>query len=108
MLCNIDVLWIHKIYLLKLFEYSDLPAICKIHNVIINKNYTLEGASLVAQTVKNLPAMQESRVQSLGLEDPLWRRKWFPHSSILAWRIPWAEDPGGLQHWSHKELDMTR
>ena len=49
MLCNNDVLWIHKIYLLKLFEYSDLPAICKIHNVIINKNYTLEGASQVAQ-----------------------------------------------------------
>ena len=49
MLYNNDVLWIYKIYLLKLFEHSYLPSICTIHNVIINKNYTLEGASQVAQ-----------------------------------------------------------
>ena len=49
MLYNNDVLWIYKIHLLKLFEHSDLPANCKIHNVIINKNYTLEGAFQVAQ-----------------------------------------------------------
>ena len=47
-------------------------------------------ASLVAQTVKNLPAMQESRVWSLSREDP-WRRTWQTHSSIFAWRIPWTE-----------------
>ena len=46
------------------------------------------GASLVAQTVKNLPAMQDTRVQSLGWEDPL-EEVMATHSSILAWRIPW-------------------
>ena len=51
--------------------------------------------SLVAQNIKNLPAMQEIWVQSLGLEDPLEKGK-ATHSSTLAWRIPWAEEPGGL------------
>ena len=53
-------------------------------------------ASLVAQTVKNLPAMQETCVQSLGWEDPL-EKEMATHSSVLAWRIPWTEEPGGLQ-----------
>ena len=48
------------------------------------------------QTVKNLPAMQEIQVQSLGQEDPL-EEEMTTHSSILAWRIPWTEEPGGLQ-----------
>ena len=51
---------------------------------------------LVAQSVKNLPAMQETQVQSLGWEDPL-EAEMATHSSILAWRIPWIEKPGGLQ-----------
>ena len=46
--------------------------------------------------VKNLPEMQEIRVQSLGQEDPL-EKEMVTHSSILAWRIPWTEEPGGLQ-----------
>ena len=50
----------------------------------------------MAQTVKNLPAMQETWVRSLVLEDPL-EKKMATHSSILAWRIPWTEEPGGLQ-----------
>ena len=53
-------------------------------------------ASLVAQMVKNLPAMQETQVQSLGWEDPL-EKGMATHSSIRAWRIPWA----------HKKLDTT-
>ena len=53
-------------------------------------------ASLGDQTVKNLPAMQETWVQSLGLEDPL-QKGMATHSSILAWRIPWTEEAGGLQ-----------
>ena len=53
-------------------------------------------ASLVAQTVKNLPAMQETWVRSLGQEDPL-EEGMATHSSILAWRIPWTEEPGRLQ-----------
>jgi len=53
-------------------------------------------ASLVAQTVKNLPAMLETWVQSLGWEDPL-EKGTATHSSIVAWRILWTEEPGGLQ-----------
>ena len=56
----------------------------------------LRMASLVAQMVKNLPEMQEIQVQSLGQEDPL-EKGTATYSSILAWRIPWTEDPGGLQ-----------
>ena len=52
------------------------------------------GASLVAQTVKNLPAMQEIQVQSLGREDPL-EKGMATHPSTLAWRIPCTEGPGG-------------
>ena len=50
----------------------------------------------MAQMVKNLPAMQENQVQSLGQEDPL-EKGMATHSSILAWRVPWTEEPGGLQ-----------
>ena len=53
-------------------------------------------ASLVAQTVKRLPTVQETWVQSLGWEDPL-EKKMATHSSIHAWKIPWTEEPGGLQ-----------
>ena len=53
-------------------------------------------ASLVAQTVKNPLAMQETQVWSLGQEDPL-KKGMATHPSILAWRIPWTEEPGGLQ-----------
>ena len=53
-------------------------------------------ASLVAQRVKHLPAMQETWVPSLGQEDPL-EKEMATHSSILAWRIPWTEEPGRLQ-----------
>ena len=64
-----------------------------------------DQASLVAQTVKNLPAMQETWVQSLGREDPL-EKEMATHSSILAWSIPWTEKPGrllsmGLQRVKH-------
>ena len=52
--------------------------------------------SLVAQTVKCLPAMQETQVRSLGQEDPL-EEEMATHSSTLAWKIPWMEEPGGLQ-----------
>ena len=53
-------------------------------------------ASLVAQMVKNLPVMRETQVRSLDWEDPLEEGR-ATHSSILAWRIPWTEEPGGLQ-----------
>ena len=53
-------------------------------------------ASFVAQLVKNLPALQETRVRPQGQEDPL-EKEMATHSSILTWRIPWTEDPGRLQ-----------
>ena len=56
----------------------------------------LKWASLVAQTVEHLPAVRETQVRSLGWEDPL-EKEMATHSSILAWRIPWTEEPGGLQ-----------
>ena len=52
--------------------------------------------SLVAQRIKRLPAMQETQVRSLHWEDPL-EKEMTTHSSILAWRIPWTEEPSGLQ-----------
>ena len=63
-------------------------------------------ASLVAQMVKLLPAMQETRVRSLGQED-LLEKEMATHSSALAWRIPWTEEPGGLQSmgWQRVEHD---
>ena len=72
-------------------------------------------ASLVAQTVKHLPVMRETWVRSLGWEDPL-EEEMTTHSSILAWKVPWTEEPGGLQSmgslvgsslWGRKELFMT-
>ena len=63
-------------------------------------------ASLVIQTVKSPPAMQETRVRSLGWEDPL-EEEMATYSSILAWRIPWTEEPGGIQSTGSQELDMT-
>ena len=58
--------------------------------------YILLGASLVAQTVRCLPTMQGTWAQSLAWEDPL-EEGMATHSSILAWRTPWTEEPGGLQ-----------
>ena len=66
-----------------------------IQNQSVNTNHP-GAASLVAQRVKHLPAMQETWVRSLGWEDPLEKEK-AAHSSILTWKIPWAKDPGRLQ-----------
>ena len=65
-----------------------------------------EGASLEAQLVKNLTAMQETGVRSLGQEDPL-EKEMASHSRVLAWRIPWTEEPSGLQSMESQELDTT-
>ena len=65
---------------------------------------TILLASLIAQWVKNLPVMQETRVQFLGWKDPL-EKEMAAHSSILAWRIPWTEGPGGPQSMRSQELD---
>ena len=56
--------------------------------------------------VKNLPAIQETQVRILGREDPL-EKGMATHSNIPAWRIPWTEEPDGLQSIGHKDLDTT-
>ena len=63
--------------------------------LIVYKLYVNNRASLLALIVKNLPSMPETWVQSLGLRDSLEKRI-ATHSSILAWKIPWTEEPGGL------------
>ena len=64
------------------------------------------GSELGAQTVKNLPVMQDTRVRSLNWEDPL-EEGMATHSSILAWRISWTEELSRLQSCDHEELDTT-
>ena len=59
------------------------------------------------QTVKNLPVMEETKVQSLGQEDPL-EKGMATHSSILAWRIPWTEEPGGVQFMGWQRVRHDR
>ena len=73
----------------------------------ISRCKQLYMGSLVAQMIKNLAAIKETQVWPLGWEDPL-EKEMATHSSILAWEIPWREEPGGLYSpWSCKELDMT-
>ena len=71
---------------------------------INNQVHVVQEIVLVDQMVKCLPAMWETRVQSLGQEDPLEKEP-ATHSSILAWKIPWTEESG--EPWGGKELDMT-
>ena len=66
----------------------------------------LPWASLIAQSVKNLPAMKETWVQFLGQEDPL-EKEMAIHCSILAWKILWTEGLGGLQSMGSQESDTT-
>ena len=65
-----------------------------------------QTASLVAQMVKHLPAMQETRVWSQGQEKPL-EKGMATHSSILAWTIPWTEEPGGLRSMGSQRVGQT-
>ena len=64
----------------------------------------LQWASLVAQMVKNLPAMQEMWLPSLGQGDPLGKRM-ATHSNILAWRSPWTEEPGRIQSMASQRVN---
>ena len=75
----------------------------QLSNIISITLYTHRDF-LVAQTVRNLPAVQETQVQSLGWEDPL-EKGMTTHSSILAWRIPWTEEPGGLQSMGSQRVE---
>ena len=81
---------------------------CLINTDILENLHdsTIERVSLVAQSVKNLPAMQETWVQFLGQQDPL-EKEMATHPSILAWRIPWREEPSRLQSMVSQELHTT-
>ena len=75
--------------------------------IVKQTTYFFKKHICISQLVKNLPAVQETQVQSQGREDPL-EKDMAIHSSILAWRIPWTEEPGGLHSlWGRKELEMT-
>ena len=80
--------------------FGNCNCICKYHMML------LIWASLVVQMVKNLPAMRETWVRSLGWEDSL-EEGMVTHSSILAWRIPMDRGAWQITGWDHKELDMT-
>ena len=75
-------------------DFMKRTALMLCPEVWASKASIKDRASLVAQTVKNLPAMRETQVQSLGRED-LLEKGMATHASILAWRIPWTEEPGG-------------
>ena len=80
------------------FHHTEIPQMLK-HPLLFDDFMSLLTtlwASLVAQLVKNSPAMQETWVRSLGREDPL-EKKMATHSSILTWRILWTDESGGLQ-----------
>ena len=82
------------LYLRRHRELIPVPSQCYSCGIMCVQYET--GVSLVVQIVKNLHAMQETQVQSLGQEDPL-EKGMATHSSTLAWRIPWTEEPGELQ-----------
>ena len=87
-------------------SYNDLKFTVQKCNYFCTNLIEFIIASLVAQTVKNLTARQETGVRSLGWED-LLEKGMATHSSILAWRIPWTEELGGYSLWGHKELGTT-
>ena len=89
-------LWSHILFFFFITIYLFLPVLC----------LRAARAFLVAQLVKNPPAMQETCVRFLGQEDPL-EKEMATHSRILAWRIPWAEGPGGLHCMGSQESDTT-
>ena len=90
-------------------HWDSLPSSQWCHPAISSSvvPFSKPGSSLVAQTVKRLPTMQETWVQSLGRED-LLEKEVAIHSSFLAWKIPWTEEPGlGYSPWGRKESDTT-
>ena len=86
-----SIIYAHLIYAVQVNLVPSIHSLC---------------ASLVAQSVKNLPALQEIQVQFLGREDPL-EKEMATHSSILAWKSLWTEEPSGPQPMGLQELDTT-
>ena len=81
-------------FIISFWELQHIPKAVPSSAPLTGVSHAILGASLVAQLVKNLPVMQETRVPSLGWEDPLEKGK-ATHSSILAWRIPWTAQSMG-------------
>ena len=93
------------------YEYVSLEAVCWLQYCLLKTtnwfHHQISLTSLVAQTVEHLHTMQETQVWSLGREY-LLEKEIATHSSTLAWKIPWTEEPGGLQSMgSGKESDTT-
>ena len=86
--------------------YTPVPPTDHSWNHLVKIKASMCLASQLAQTVKNLPAMQETWLPSLGWEDPL-EKGMATHSSILTWEIPWTEKPVGLQSMGSQNSDMT-
>ena len=89
--CSLPGSSVHGIFQARVLEWGAIA-----FSEVIGYPLPYSQASLVVQTVKNAPAMQETWVLFLGQEDPL-KKGMATHYSILAWRIPWSEEPGGLQ-----------
>ena len=87
---------VHAIFQALVLEWGVIAFSTATPSIFLFMVFLPHRASLVAQTGKTLPAMQETQVQSLNQEDPLENRM-ATHSNISAWRIPWTEEPGGLQ-----------
>ena len=100
-----SILWISAFFILQLshpymttgktIALTRQTFVGRVMSLVFNMLSRLALASLVAQTIKHLPAMQETWVRSLGQEDPL-EKEMETHSSVLAWRIPGTAEPGGL------------
>ena len=88
------------------FQYQSSFRKIISHMLLLRKLLRCILESLVAQAVKSLPAMRETRVQSLSREDPL-EKEMATHSCVIAWKIPWMQEPGGYSPWGCKELDTT-
>ena len=106
-LCHVLILFTHFIYFWLCWVFITAWALLYLWCA----GFSLRGFLLVwgfpeAQMVKNLPALWEIWVRSLDWDDPL-EKGMATHSSILAWRIPWTEEPAGYSPWGPKELDMT-
>ena len=86
--------------------YPAVPPLRELFNSKGESNLINCWASLITQLVKNLPAMQETQVQFLGREDPL-EKEMTTHSSILVWKIPWAQESGRLQSMGSQESETT-
>ena len=85
--------------------HQKIPCLVRAHFLFLRRLFSC--CVLMAQSVKNLPSMQETWVRLLGREDPL-EKEMATHSSILAWRIPWTKEPGRLQSMGLQKLDTTQ